>query len=182
LSQENPRDINEAVDRFHERLVRSLYYRVGNWHVADDLAQEIWLLIHAGRKQYDPSRGSYLTWLRWLARSRAFVHNRAVSNHPQITLDEKTGDHVSSSSPDPWIDQSSSDPFLEVVRRETKERVQWALMQLPELYRETACLFYLEGLGCEEIALIAGCPVGTIHRRLYTARDKLRELLDGPNS
>jgi RNA polymerase sigma factor (sigma-70 family) len=181
LSQEIPRDINDAVDRFHEPLVRFLYYLVRDQHYAEDLAQTIWLQIHARTKQHDPSRGSYWTWLCWLARQRAFVHNRAARNHPQITLDEKTSGHANDRSLDPWIDKRSPDPFLEVVGRETEERVRWAFMQLSDPYRETACLFYLERMPCEEIALVAGCRVGTIYSRLDAARRRLRELLDTPN-
>jgi RNA polymerase sigma-70 factor (ECF subfamily) len=166
MCQQSPRNINEAVDLFHEFLVRFLYYRTGDWHTAEDLAQDVWFRVCRGPHTYDPSRGSYRTWLCWLARQRAYVVNK---EHPQIPLDEEACGPV---------DTNTLDPFLAAVRRETQERVQQAIRQLPALYREVVGLFYKEGMTCDEIALIQDCPIGTVHRRLHDARRKLRDWLN----
>jgi RNA polymerase sigma-70 factor (ECF subfamily) len=170
MCQQSPRDINEAVDHFHEFLVRFLYYRTGNWHSAENLAQDVWLRIWQGLYTFDPSGGfTYRTWLCWLARKRAYKHNNNA--HPHVPLDEETGGPVDANAPD---------PFLAAVRRETQERVQQAIRQLPDLYREVVGLYYKEGMTCDEISRIQDCPVGTVHRRLYDARFQLRDWLDEP--
>src|SRR5438045_1320381 len=111
---QSPRDINEAVDRFHEFLVRFLYCLTGDEHTAENLAQDVWLRIWKGLHTYDPARGPYRTWLCWLARQRAYVANRARRNHPLSALDEEAAGAVA---------PSTSDPFKEAVRQETEERV-----------------------------------------------------------
>jgi RNA polymerase sigma-70 factor (ECF subfamily) len=169
---QHPRDINEAIDHHHEFLVRFLYYRTGNWQTAEDLAQDVWLRIWQGLYTYDPSGGFvYRTWLCWLARQRAYVHNRANSVHPRISLDEEASDPVDTSTPD---------PLLAAVRRETQESVQQAIWKLPDLFREVVSLYYMEGMTCDEIARIQDCPAGTVHSRLHAARLLLRDSLDEP--
>ena len=49
-----------------------------------------------------------------------------------------------------------------------------ALAAVPPLLQETARLHYLGGLSVAEIARGLGCPVGTIKRRLHSAREQLR--------
>ncbi len=52
-----------------------------------------------------------------------------------------------------------------------------ALEQLPEEMRETFLLHYEQELAVKEIALILDVPAGTVKSRLFTARNRLRELL-----
>src|SRR6185312_3302839 len=47
--------------------------------------------------------------------------------------------------------------------------------RLPEAYRLSVVLCYLEGLSTEEAARRLGCPKGTVLSRLARARDRLRE-------
>ena len=53
-----------------------------------------------------------------------------------------------------------------------------ALTQLTDDLRETFLLHYAHELSIDEVASILEVPKGTVKSRLYTARKKLRELLD----
>jgi RNA polymerase sigma-70 factor (ECF subfamily) len=56
-----------------------------------------------------------------------------------------------------------------------------ALEQLTEELRETFLLHYEQELDVREVALVLDIPPGTVKSRLYTARNRLRELLsDAP--
>jgi RNA polymerase sigma-70 factor (ECF subfamily) len=52
-----------------------------------------------------------------------------------------------------------------------------ALARLPEEFRTTVVLSDLLGCSMAEVALIQGCPVGTVKSRLSRARGMLREML-----
>ena len=52
-----------------------------------------------------------------------------------------------------------------------------ALEHLSEELRETFLLHYEQDLGVREIALVLDVPAGTVKSRLFTARNRLRELL-----
>ena len=54
-----------------------------------------------------------------------------------------------------------------------------ALARLPADQRLVASLFYGEDLAIEDIAVIAGVPLGTIKSRLHHARSALKIILEG---
>jgi len=58
--------------------------------------------------------------------------------------------------------------------------LQRCLLRLPHEQREALLLVSLEDLSYEQVAHIAGVPVGTVMSRLSRARARLRELLDAP--
>jgi hypothetical protein len=62
--------------------------------------------------------------------------------------------------------------------RELRRQVQGAIAELPEPDRLLVMLFYLAGYAQPEIAAIAELPVATVKKRLYRARQRLRERMD----
>ena len=60
---------------------------------------------------------------------------------------------------------------------ELRAAIDEELHRLPERYGSPLVLFYLEGLGHEEVAGRLGCPVGTVRSRLSRGRDLLRDRL-----
>ena len=68
---------------------------------------------------------------------------------------------------------------LEVLeRRETAERVQWALSKLQVRDREILALRYLEELKITEMAQRINMPLGTVKARIHRALARLRVLLE----
>ncbi len=70
------------------------------------------------------------------------------------------------------------DPEALVMQRQTVERVQRALGELPVDFREVIVLRELEGLSYKEIAGVIGAPIGTVMSRLARARERLLAVLD----
>ena len=73
----------------------------------------------------------------------------------------------------------SDDPSAEelLISRADQTLVHAALAELPATFREVIVLRELEGLSYQEIATVAGAPIGTVMSRLARARDQLRERL-----
>jgi RNA polymerase sigma-70 factor (ECF subfamily) len=57
------------------------------------------------------------------------------------------------------------------------EPIQNALEALPVEFRLVVVLADIEGLSYEEVARIAGCPVGTVRSRLHRGRAILKDKL-----
>jgi RNA polymerase sigma factor (sigma-70 family) len=70
------------------------------------------------------------------------------------------------------------DPEALVMQRQTVERVQRALGELPVDFREVIVLRELEGMSYKEIAAVIGAPMGTVMSRLARARERLLAVLD----
>ena len=70
-------------------------------------------------------------------------------------------------------------PRERVERDELRRVVREALDRLPRAERDAAVRFYLEQQGCAEIARALSIPQGTVRRRLFDARARLRNMLLG---
>ncbi len=56
-------------------------------------------------------------------------------------------------------------------------RLDRAIAELPELYRETVHIALLSGLGGEEAAKMLGCSRNTLYQRIHQAKNLLRKRL-----
>ncbi len=74
---------------------------------------------------------------------------------------------------------TSGGPFESAVSRERQAQVQAALLQLTPEYRAVVVLRHFAGLSYDEMADALGVPAKTVKSRLYSARQRLGELLLG---
>jgi RNA polymerase sigma-70 factor (ECF subfamily) len=74
---------------------------------------------------------------------------------------------------------NDSDPQLAMLRNLDREELATAIEELPAVFREAFVLREMEGLSYQEIADVAGVPVGTVMSRLSRARQRLQEALAG---
>lgn len=74
-----------------------------------------------------------------------------------------------------WISESSLDDLFE---EDNTQEIKAVLKELPTNQREVILLKYWEGMSYEEIAVIVGCPIGTIRSRVHYAKLKIKEMLD----
>ena len=70
-------------------------------------------------------------------------------------------------------------PSKTVSRRELSSRIEAALETLPEYHRAVILLREVEGLSYEEMAKVLRVPKGTIMSRLFHARRKMQQQLEG---
>src|SRR5204863_286478 len=72
----------------------------------------------------------------------------------------------------------ADEPLDQLISRERAERLWEALGRLKSLDREALDAFYIRGHSLLEIAEQLGVPLGTVKRRLHTARKRLRVELE----
>ena len=79
---------------------------------------------------------------------------------------------------DPDSVRTSSDmPLERIVRTERAGQVRDGLKTLRPMDRDTLVAFYFEGQSLKEMSDRFSSPVGTIKRRLHTARSRLKDAL-----
>jgi len=71
----------------------------------------------------------------------------------------------------------SYDPQSALSERETAERFEGAIKELPASYREAFVLRHVQDLSYEEISKVTGDTVGSLKVRVHRARKLLKEKL-----
>jgi RNA polymerase sigma-70 factor (ECF subfamily) len=146
----------------------------GSESIAEDVTQEVFMVLMREAVRYDMSRGSVAAYLYGIARNHVLRHLHRDRKSVQMT-DESEEDGASFAAQ--LVAQD--DPLGDLTRSETIESVRQAVLGLPAHYREVVVLCELQEMSYAEAALVLDCAVGTIRSRLHRARalllHKLRE-------
>lgn len=161
----------EAFGRLVEQFERTVYAvclrRLGNPSEALELTQEVFLHVMKRLGQLrDPER--FAGWLRQVAARMAI--NRATRRLPPPSVESDVLEGAGA---------ESNDPLDELIARERAQHLYEGLARLKPLDRETLVAFYIQGQSLIEMAEDVDAPVGTIKRRLHTARKRLKAVLEG---
>ncbi|GAC1546646.1 MAG: sigma-70 family RNA polymerase sigma factor [Herpetosiphon sp.] len=156
--------LGEAYDHYG-RLVFVVALRiVGDRQVAEEVTQDAFLRCWNGIERYQPSQGTFASWLLSIARHRAIDELRSRRNtesNQSVPFDET----FSRATHDPGDDA------------ETRGDVRSALAQLPTEQRRVIDLVYWTGMSRVEVAEHLKVPLGTVHTRLRLGMAKLRHTL-----
>jgi RNA polymerase sigma-70 factor, ECF subfamily len=158
--------------RHQAAMYRFALRMTGNAWAAEEIVQDVFMILMRDPKKYDPARGALGAFLYGIARNRVMKHWERLPR--EILLQEK---HEDGSGPG-IILQDTATPSSWLEGRERAEQVRAAVMELPPEFRETVILCELEELSYEEAALMAGCPIGTIRSRLHRGRALLLAKLE----
>ena len=158
------RAFRSLLDEFGGRTLRYLRGLVDD--DADDVQQEVWLSVYRSIASLANPR-AFRTWLFSTTRRRAIDHLRKRQRERDLIVD--SGDE----GEPPW-DVAAEDAAIDEVDRAELGAV---LAGLPPPQREVLLLRFQDELSYAEIALVVGCPVGTVKTRIHHAKRKLQELL-----
>lgn len=163
---------NLLVERYRERLASYLYHFLHDEEQAQDLLQETFLRVFRNRYSYEPI-AKFSTWLYTIAGNLARSEYRRRKRHRTHSIHmESDGEEFEISIPSEML---APDRFAE--RGIHSERIQEALDELPDDFREVIILRDVQLLSYEEISEITGLPMGTVKSRINRGRGKLQEKL-----
>src|SRR5262249_3014000 len=143
----------------------------GNTSEAEDLCQEIFLRIYKNLDKYDTSM-PLAPWISRLACNH--ILNRLKRRAPIMSPLEI---EIDGEEKERSIADKREDPEQAMIAKSRKDRLQLAIMSLPENYRIAFTLKYVEDLTAEEISEIMQTPRNTIKTWLVRAREMLRSKL-----
>ena len=145
-------------ERHKDYVFRLAYGFCADYHLAEDVTQEVFLRIAKARSRRRP-QAQFRTWLYRVvlntSRELKRRHGRVANNDP----------------PDPSHYRS---PQQQVALSRDLNR---ALTALPDRQREVVVLRFYEGLSTEETAAVLNCRPGTVKSHLHRAVATLQQQL-----
>jgi RNA polymerase sigma-70 factor (ECF subfamily) len=164
---------NQLVE-LHQRSVFNLALRmIGNAASAEDAAQEAFL--HAYRSINSFRGANFRAWLMRIAANASTDELRRRARRPALSLQQPPpGADEPIDLPDP-----AAGPEAQALSAEDRDRIQVALLTLPNDQRVAVIMCDIEGFAYDEIALSMRCSIGTVKSRIARGRDKLRQALLG---
>jgi RNA polymerase sigma factor (sigma-70 family) len=156
----------ELFDHFAPRLNAYLRRLALDPGQAEELTQEVMIVLWNKAGLFDPAKSSLSTWLFRVARNRR--------------IDLTRRDKSDLLDPDDPILQPDEPPAPdEALDTEQRgERVRDALRTLPDEQRELVEKAFYLGLSHSQIADETGLPLGTVKSRIRLAFGRLRASLD----
>ncbi|MDQ2621883.1 MAG: sigma-70 family RNA polymerase sigma factor [Actinomycetota bacterium] len=166
LRQRDPEGLREAYRLYSRPVFGYLSKFLADRASAEDVQQQVFMEAWEKADRFDPGRGSFLTWLMTIARSRAIDHVRKRVPEPH---DPEGTARLIDSRP------SENDDFAEVVET-------WQFSQIiGRLPAEEADLlrYRFQGqLSQSEIAKETGIPLGTVKSRMVSGLERLRQMME----
>jgi RNA polymerase sigma-70 factor, ECF subfamily len=155
--------------RRYYRMVWSIAKRIlRNEAEADDLVQDVFLLISRRASVFDSSKGTARSLIALMTYQRAFTRRRYLNaRHCQAPAAAEERAAKAAAPALPFFDQSIEAHF-------GKERLRKTLDEMSEDQRETLRLYFFEEYTLGEIAAQLGQSAGNVKHHLYRGLDKLR--------
>jgi RNA polymerase sigma-70 factor (ECF subfamily) len=160
--------------RRYARTVRSIAYRaVRDASEADDLVQDIFLLVHRDSKAFDSAKGTARNWIFQIAHRRGISRHRYLTSrhfYNRVDLDDLVGELNDPRA----IAEQSGNPIEEAFGEAGFQRV---FEELSPNQRETLRLHFFEGYTLAEIAAKLGQSQGNIKHHYFRGLERLRKRL-----
>jgi RNA polymerase sigma-70 factor, ECF subfamily len=149
--------------RHRTAIYRWLYRLVGNETVAEDLLSDVFFDV-AGRFE---GRSAVTTWLLSIARFKALSARRRRTD---VELDETIETTVA---------DCADNAEVALEKKHQGEMLRGALTKLSPEHREIIDLVYYHEKSVDDAAQILSIPSATVKTRMFYARKKLAELVQG---
>ncbi len=160
------RDAFSALyQRHHAMVYRFARLMTGSNSAAEDIVQEVFLVVMRDASRYDPARAALPSYLYGVARHQT---RRRLMRDRQFVAFERGCDESAQ-----CVTEDDVNASLE--RRQTVQRLRRAILSLPRRYREVIVLCDLQDVSYNNAAVALGCAVGTIRSRLHRARNLLTQ-------
>jgi RNA polymerase sigma-70 factor (ECF subfamily) len=164
----------QALAALYQRRARDIFrfalQMCGSRALADDVTQEVFMVLIREGHTFDAARGSVSAFLMGVARNHVLRRLRRERFYVPIESDSANDTTTKTS-------RTTENPLDDLSRTETIESVRKSVLALPERYREVIVLCDLQEMSYLEAAEILGCAVGTVRSRLHRGRALLIEKL-----
>lgn len=155
--------------RWQASIYRFALRMSGSASLAEDVTQEVFMILMNDSSRFDASKGSLSGYLYGIARFQ--VLRKMQRERTMISIDDEESD-----VPEATL-TTCYDPLLDLTREETVQSVREAILVLPAHYREVVVLCELHEMSYADAANVLGCAIGTVRSRLHRAKGLLVEKL-----
>lgn len=151
----------QIVERYQDMAVGYAYSILGDFHYAQDAAQEAFIQAYINIKKLSEPK-AFSSWLRKIVFSSC---NRIMrrKKHDTISLDIIKE-----------VPNNEDNTLNEFDKIYTRNKILSILKSLPKEQRSLIVLHYINDYSYKEIAAFLNLPVTTINNRLYSAKQKIK--------
>ena len=167
LARGDERAFRALYERYQGPLYRFVMHMSGNSATAEEVTQEVFMLLIGKPKGYEPEKGTVAGYLFGIARNLT----RRIMQRSRLDL--PIDDELFDGASDPAL-ASDLDVLAELSTAELLETLRKAVLALPEQYREAVALCDLGEMSYADAAAILECSPGTVASRLHRARAMLK--------
>jgi RNA polymerase sigma-70 factor, ECF subfamily len=150
--------------RHQQRVYRFARAMTGSNDAAEDITQEVFVVLLTDGGRFDPARAAFTTYVYGIVRNLSRHRMRKTRTGPSLDELMRDGRDV----------DTDDDPARLVEGAELAGVVRRALASLPSRYRELIVLCDLHDLSYEEAGLVVRASVGAVRSRLHKGRQLLR--------
>lgn len=169
LGKGNETAFTTLYERYQGPIYRFALHMSGNTATAEEVTQEVFMLLIGNPKGYAAEKGPLGNYLFGIARNLT----RRVMQRSRLDLPIE----------EEWLDSGESgftsdlDVLSELSNTELLELLRKAVLTLPEQYREVVALCDLEEMSYADAGALLECSPGTVASRLHRARAMLKTKL-----
>lgn len=142
-------------DRCASRLLGAALRVVSNRHLAEEAVSTALLQAWRLAADFNPARGTVMTWLCTLVRSRAvdLIRRDRTRGKYECSIDDLSMDD---------LDGHGMQPADDLARTQSRHVLRRAMSLLSPMQRHVLSLTFLQGHSQEEAAAQIGMPLGTL--------------------
>lgn len=170
---------DELVLKHKDRLFNLVYWFLGDYHEANDCAQETFIKVFKSVNKFR-FESAFSTWLYRIALNTC--KNRIKSSAyrwKKKTVSLETSGGSKNGNPSSEIANGSPTPVMALEKKEKIMRIQKAINSLPEEQNQVVVLRDIQGFSYQDISDITGLNLGTVKSRLARGRLELKNQLKG---
>lgn len=157
------------MQRYEMKLLRYIKRKSGGQEQnAEDILQETFIKAYRNINNFDAGL-KFSSWIYRITHNETISYWRKHGKNTSISIDNDDNGLLNILSGSEYSDD-------EVIINETRLKIEEALQELPENYREILELRFLEEKSYEEISDILQKPVGTVSAMINRAKQKFKDI------
>jgi RNA polymerase sigma-70 factor (ECF subfamily) len=149
------------IDRYQKKLIRYAYNLIKNEDKAVDIVQESFIKAFINLNDFNIEK-KFSSWIYRI------VHNQAINLAKKYQKETPLLEN--------WDFKSDDNIESDFEEKETIERVERCLKEIPLLYSEPLSLYYIDEKSYEEISDILRIPMGTVATRINRAKKIMKNI------
>ena len=163
---QSPEEFEMLVEVYIDRLVLSAYRRLGNFHDAEDVVQEVFVRAYTERSKR-----------KKISLAGPYLYRMVINACTDLLRKRKRLGMTIKNISVEEIPSGLKNPYDETAAAEKLHRVEKLLRRLPKVQAEVIRLRVFDELRLSEIAEVVGCSIDTVRSRLRYGFGKLRKIV-----
>lgn len=156
--------LQDIALHYGPRLKSFLMYRGEQEQTAEDIVQDVVILVWTKASQFDAQKGSFSSWVYRITRNKWIDHKR---KHNRL---QPTAPDIMATMSDDYVDAAD----INFDRIEASQAVRKHMALLPNEQKQILHMSFFQGLSHNQIAKRTGIPLGTVKGRIRASLKKMR--------